>query len=672
MAAETYIYANYVVPDEVRSLSHARSQVRCYQTDSTDVVGVCHHSGVFLSSAAEAKPAFYQDHSLEFASLLPRAEVRGAHSEAYKHYLPFSPLKVLIAPGITALVIGLIGVLAFLSSIAGSSVLPRVIRSFELLSNSEALRLVSPLVTSFWSRNILAVVLIAVGLCLSIIGFDKQRLFRFASMQQSAALGYIPLLGESYRVSIIENFNIDMRLSPNGDGYIQSAGGDGRVSFQIYLAGEEIKKARESYRKKGEKYDFEAIDNFRLGWIAVQSSPYVKEDLGGRALCLEASLEDQEEAIWHEAISHEYHILPEAIITSVNVSNDDTDVPEEINRMPLWVRPVLDDLSGGHSLRLEFDVYDKSDYLRSWRYTGLDPEKLSNTFLQALSRSTLRYLSLKVEPNAFPELVYPIAESRGRISANRDEVQWRDRSIAHLLGADTYSEDYPLRVTFAAPLTELQAPIVVSFELLIKAAISGVSVDPDHFWLPSGHKSPVRVPIVSPTTCLRGTLTVEPGLFTFQREETSLKVISRRSGVPITSQVITRLVQTLEKDHQVYVKSVVKSAPAIEAQGEQAYQKRSWNIFGLFYTNDKQPIDVYVLLLSRTPLTVSDQIATITSTWGNITCRALQMSKGMGIREEITAKAISLKDSITEVIQPETIATRHLEPVTRILAQDLT
>lgn len=675
MMNQQFIMLDNVKPDNETNLSQPLKHVRCYQTSTPKVTNVCHHCGRFLSLASDVKPRIYQNHTLELTPMLRAQEAQAVHCKTHAHYLPYSPLKILIIPGL--LLMSGSGYLLWRVFLRAYDlgVGDRTIRAFEQLSFLEALVSILPLVSATWAASFVGASLFIMGLLLLTIGLNQYRIFRARAMSRSLAA--IPLIGEAYNISITEKMQLNMAISPNGDNYIQEAKGEGSISLHVYLTGDEIENARDLYRKKGQKYKFSDIDNdndndndeFDLGRVSVTASPYVDSDFGQQTyLKQRIPSKDSESRAWYEAICHKYKISPEAIYIR-------TDVPKKVKRALLWVRPVLEEFKGGHILRLEFDIHNNDNHdMQDWRYDDPDEDVVRNPILNALSNSTLQTLSLKVNTDDLPfpnTSDPPIVESWGRVSRKRDRVEWRDIAVADLL-EHTQSTDYealtryPLRVVFSRPLTELKTHLEISFKLLVDTAISGTDIKPSHFWLPNGQVfNSTDSDFIKRETHLSGTLTVTPVSFAYQHETTTPETIASAPGIPLTSGVINNLVAKLEQKHQIYVKSVIKSTPITESQDKFVYQKRSWNILGRFYTQHNHPVDVYVLLISRTPLGAVGK----TIIWGNVTCRALQMDKGKDISAEMAGRCKKLREDLQKTLQPEEILPQWQTVVPRVLGR---
>ena len=671
MSANPYVTIK-MQPDKTYTRPDSRSLVRCYKTGSSKVESICHHSGRFLSKEAEVTPAFYQDSSLEFVPMLLGKEAEGAHSKGFQHFMPFSPLKILIVPGTILLLWGVIWLSTAISYISQVQLFDRLLYLLRSSSSSEMMIFASPLITAFWVKTIIPIVLVVVGLYLTVIGINKARIFRFASMKQSKSLGYIPLNGKFYTIVITEDIDIKMELSPDRDVYIQEHNGKGEISLKAYLTGKEIEASRKSFHNKAKQYGFDKINKFRLGWIAVDRSPYINPNLGQTALCMEQDippLKNQDGARWYEAVSHTYQILAEGIQPVPDKYQVEIDTPREMYRSPIWIRPVLENLSGGHTLRIEFDIPDEFIHLHNWQSQEENSYASGVEFVQALARAKLKWLNIQVDQNSFSDFdfaEFPVLHSRGRVSANRDKVQWQNLPISHLLD-EKYQQhpEYPLKVTFSRPVTDIKGPIKITFSLVVEASVSGIRFNPSHFWLPNGRSitTTQRGLTVKPTTNLTGSLLIQPNIFAFPLEKTSTKVISSGLGVPITSKVITEIIKELEDKYQIYIKSASKSPSTLEVEDGKPYQKRIWNIVGRYYTENRQPVDVHLMLLSQSFLNdVAD-----TTIWGNVTCRILQMSYNINMEKKIKDKAENIEANISKILKSKRDTSEQYQPVTRIL-----
>ncbi len=657
MSPQPYVIFDYETPP-VNPLPDVKNEVYCYKTGRTDVSAVCHHSGRFLSSASEVKPNIFQDHSLEFAGILQGKEAKGAHSKDYAHFLPYSPLKVLIVPGIILSIWGGWLLLNVLPKILSLGILSRGFQIFSALPFTEALTLTGLLMSSSLGALLLPLLTLTIGLLFLVVGYNQYRIFRQISM--SRPLDALPLLSEYYNVTINEQIHLPMTLSPSGKPYLdkQAIKGEGKIALEIFMDGQEIEETRQAYRDKGEKYGFRPIDDFNLGWLYVKPSPYTKFRSNQHLLNMRQyipPLENPETTNWFTAATYNYSIAPDIFFTQPPIT-------DKLGRALLWLKPLLKQYSAGHILQLEFEVLDLPDDSKN-SVTSSETTLVNRAFLEKLKDGRLEYIEIKVEERPFPSSTdFPIEESRGRISLERNVVRWQNVLLVDVLANrhDYNPNNNPLTVTFSEPLTRLkpEAPLQISFKLVVNdASISGVEVDPDHFWLPNGHsaKNTRRNFTTVYNTELIGELIIHPEMLAFEQEITATKSIKKASGIPLTSEVITNLVQELEEDADTHIKSVVKSTPVIEAENNLAYQKRSWNISGRVYTRHNHPLDFYILLVSRAPLLEGE-----TMTWGNVTYRCLQVDRqsyqGLTetrLQQEIDERCQALHDSLKQRLQPD-------------------
>ena len=270
----------FVILDHGKSaeklLDDVENKVRCYETDTFEVTNVCHHTGRYLSNLSEVKPNLLQDHSLEFAGLLKGHEAHAAHSRSFAHFLPFSPLKVLVIPGAILTVWGTVLLLNILPKILAQGIVSRTIQAFQTFPIDEAFGAIAPLVAVNWAVWLWPMILLLIGLLLLIIGANVWRIFYKISM--SRPLDALPLISDYYNVLVNEKIHIPMTLNSDGNAFVNlgDVTGDGNVALEIYLDGHEVERIREAYRKKGEKFGFGPNNDFNLGWLYVKPSPYTQ------------------------------------------------------------------------------------------------------------------------------------------------------------------------------------------------------------------------------------------------------------------------------------------------------------------------------------------------------------------------------------------------------------
>lgn len=676
MTAKAYTVFNDIKPEEETLLPDTHSKVSCYKTDSFKVISVCHHCGRFLSGKSEFEPAIYQDSSLELAGILRGSDAKATHCQTHAHFLPYSPLKVLILPGILVSIFGGSWLFRLFSQMLGLGAIERIRRAFELLPLNEVWTFISSLLSTMWAVTLVPLSILMFGLLLIAVGWHQYRVFYARSM--SRPVDAIPLLSEFYNVSVTEKAELEMTLSATETPQLKMTKGQGNIALEAYLRNEDIEKAREAYIKKGEKYDFPSNSEFNLGWLSVDWSPYTQRQSDQQILAMRRSFDqmmDTKIADWYTIARYNYEIVPEAIYTRGGI-------PGTMTRTLLWIRPTVKQLSGGHTLQLEFDILSDREYLRDWRYQSLEDDLVADDFWQNLSQARLEYVKIEVGKYPFPDSPEkPILKSRGRLSIANNIVQWQNIRLKDVLTGDpqeenqkNYSQDYPLTITFARPLTELQTPIKIDFCLSIEtASLSGIKVKPKHFWFPNGHSAETGKQnfSVEYKTEIQGNLMVYPNVFAFQQEKTASEVIPRKRGIPLTSEVMTKLTKKLEDNRQIHIKSVTRSTPMAESENGLAYQRVSWNILGRVYSQNNHPINIYILLVSRTPLVEGE-----TTNWGNITYRCLQINQGSNcqderdsLQDEIKGRCQSLSETLQEILHPKDAPPDWQTVAPRILGQ---
>ncbi|MCB0209260.1 MAG: hypothetical protein KDJ52_08015 [Anaerolineae bacterium] len=676
MTTKVYTVFNDIKPEEESLLSDDHSKVSCYKTDSFKVTNICHHCGRFLSRKSEFGSAIYQDPSLELARILRGGNAKAAHCQTHAHFLPYSPRKVLILPGVLVSIFGGGWLFVLLRQMFDLGAIERIRRGFELLPLNEAWIFLSPLLSTMWAVTLVPFSILVLGLFLIAVGWYQHWVFYTRSM--SRPVDAIPLLSEFYNVSVTEKVELEMILSATEPPQLKMTKGHGDIALETFLRNEDIQKVREAYTKKGKKYGFSSSNEFNLGWLSVDWSPYAQHQSDQQVLAMKRSFDqimDTKIADWYTIARYNYEIIPEAIFTRGNI-------PGAMTRALLWVRPTVKNLSGGHTLQLEFDVLSDREYLRDWRYQPLEDDVVANDFWQNLTQARLEYVKIEVDKYPFANSTEkPILKSRGRLSTDNNMVQWQNIRLKDILTGNSqeisqknYSRDYPLTITFARPLTEFQTPIKVDFCLSIEtASLSGVKVEPKHFWFPNGHSAETGKQSFSVEykTQIQGNLIINPNIFAFQLERTASDVIPRKKGIPLTSEVMTKLTKKLEDNKQIHIKSVTRSTPMAESENDLAYQRVSWNILGRVYSQNNHPIDVYILLVSRTPLVEGE-----TTNWGNVTYRCLHINqgsnyqdKGDSLQKEIDGRCQSLSKTLQKILHPKDAPPDWQTVTSRILGQ---
>lgn len=637
MSPQPHVIFEYKTPP-IKPMPDVKNEVYCYKTGQTPVTAVCHHSGRFLSSASEVRPNVFQDHSLEFAGILSGNEAKGAHSKNHAHFLPYSPLKVLIIPGSVLAIWGIWLLINVFPKVLSLGILGRGLKVFQEWAFQDALALISPLMYASFEVMLLPLILTIIGLFLFIVGVNQYQIFTKISM--SRPLDALPLLSDYYNVVINEQIHLSMMLSPVGQPYLekQAIRGEGKIALEIFMDGQEIERIRQAYQEKGKKYGFESIDDFNLGWLYVKPSPYTQ-------FCSEQHLfnmrqhipplENTETTNWYTAATYDYTIDPDIFFTK-------TPITDKMGRALLWVRPLLKQYSAGHILQLEFEIIDAIDNKND---DGYESTLVDHAFLEKLKDGKLEYIEIQVKEHPFPGSTdFPVKESRGRISVERNSVRWQNIPLVNVLAnRPNYSFDNnPLVVTFSQPLTRLKSdsPLEISFKITVAgASISGVEIDPDYFWLPNGRsaKNTQRNFTTVYNTELIGRLSIQPEILAYEKEITSTIPIDKAPGVPLTSAMITVLVNELEVDASTHIKSIVKSTPVTEVENNLAYQKQSWDISGRVYTKHNHPLDFHIFLINRTPLAEGESIV-----WGSVAYRCLQIER----KTESTLAEVSLEQEV--------------------------
>jgi len=563
-------------------IAHPRrhSQVQCDVCGSPDVSGVCHHCRKYLCARHVARPAFYEQHSWEFKTLVdPPLWSRAIHCEEHAHFV-FAYRRMIVWPAVLALIATLLALLMTSSSIIQLvstlskdplAYLVWVTWVLDTWFRGQPVALLDSILT-YAAPVILSLCGVIVSLVVAIVG---ERLYQAKGIpaleREGQPIADIPYIPEYYRVNVEET--VDVSFQASGERLTCDVSqGAGRVQIHA-LPGAPPSKASDGYneRARNRHWAFQRLPNWDIGYAALDlpeaidwSPPQHGLGRAGNLIRLQplaARALSAPDRKWVALSFNERYTLSENALFP----------GDGVDRRPfLRVLPVLQPLSAGRTVLLLFE--------------------LAPSLTEA--KWVLSNLTLDVPTGAFDEnnARLPVEETNGFIDMSRLQVRW---TRLPLTGT---SHQCP-SVTFAEPAPSLRRPLKATFEIEGDRALSDLVFGDGRIWLPTGAAVAKVQVIKRHTTTIRGTVAIDPALLSYQCELATAPIAQTLPGVALAPAVLSRVL-TRRAAEDVMVYAVTQNTDTISsAEGRRIV---SWDIWGRQYV-EVYPMDVHILLTGRAP-----------------------------------------------------------------------
>lgn len=560
--------------------------VKCAICNSPEVVGVCHHCGKFLCGPHIAKPRIYQDPSQEYAPMLGgRKWAEAVHCKEHAHFV-FSALKTMVWPGgvVTAfsflfVFVGVVSILMFVADLMSDDLHYSIWMTWLVSTWMSTDRgLIWDLLSSEIGGFLTSVAIFLVGLGVFVYGLFLH-FKRFLPQAKKVELGVVPVLPSQYVIQANETVKTKIDVSETAESYMQLVSHKGSISISVGLDKSAQRSLEESQRKarkygwqRPRLFDFGYVSLDRIRWVQITGRHASVTSMNNLYRLVRENVDVStlvEEGNWLKVLQWNYVIDEQALRFQ-----EDANLP---GRFAVWFKPTLLPMSAGRMVSFEFDL----------------PEEIR-------AAATLKEFVLRVPKGAFGEsdVAFPIQGTNGQAYPDTFEVRWGNRRIS---GG---SVQWP-QVAFRQDVTQMIAPMAASFEIRIDTTLSGLRIERDDIWFPTGRSAPKRGSIVTVQhrTLINGQATIDPTVFSYQYERTYTRMLQKH-GIPLTHEQVRSVLQALA-DENVSIKHVSQREPVVESQ-EGAVLKRSWDILGRYYSRI-YPIDVHVILSGRESLNEEDR-----------------------------------------------------------------
>lgn len=606
---------------------HIETTVKCTVCNSSDVEGVCHHCGRFLCGQHIAKPRIYQDPSQEFAPMLGgRKWAKAVHCKEHAHFV-FSALKTMVLPGgiVTAfsflfVFVGLVSIGMFVADLLSNDLHYSIWMTWLVSTWMSADRgLVLDLLFSELGGFLMSMAIFLIGLGVFVYGLVLH--FRkYLPQAKKVELGMVPVLPSQYVIQTNDAVKVEIDVSEAPENYMRLVSRKGSVSMSVSLD-KSAQRSLEESQRKAHKYGWKRPRFFDFGYVALDRIRWVQ--MTGRLASarpignLYHLVRDNvdiidlvEEGHWHKIFQWNYIIDDQALRF-----RKDADLP---GRFAVWFKPILLPMSAGRAIGFEFDL----------------PEEIEAT-------AKLKEFILYVPEDTFGDLdaSFPVQRTNGQAYPDIFEVRWMNWEI------NNDSTQWP-QVTFSQDVTRMAAPMTAAFEIRIDTTLSGLQVERDDIWFPTGRPALKKEATASMEykTLISGQATVDPRVFSYQYERTYTRILQKH-GIPLTPERVKDVLQTLA-GAKVSIKNVSQREPVVELQ-EGAVLKRSWDILGRYYSRI-YPVDVHVALSGREPLDEEERAnsgATI-----QLTLRVLVNSKAKEMEQAVEGLCTRFENLLAKVV----------------------
>lgn len=604
---------SYTEPQECRIEKHVETTVRCAVCKSPDVAGVCHHCGQYLCKQHIATPQIYQSHSQEFAPMLGGTKwTEAVHCQDHAHFV-FSALKTMVVPG------GIVAAISFLYAARGILAIIRFVA--DLLTNGLHRSIWTTWLVSTWmtgergliwemllsSLGPLVVSMIVLVFSAALFAWGLYlHIARYLPQAKKVPLDAVPIVPSQYVIQANETIEAEINVSKTFEEYIRLARHRGIVTISVSLD-QDAQDSLEESRKKAERYGWEQPNLLDLGYIVLDrvrhvhvkptetwsSANHLYRLVYGRN---DVDVAEQvEKGNWQQVLQCEYGIDDQALSIRKNAH-----LP---GRFVVWLKPTLMPMSAGRTVAFEFDLPAETKV-----------------------RATLREFVLAIprDPFMIDSVEFPVYNTNGQMYPDTSEIRWVNRKISR------ETDRWP-QVTFTHDATGMKLQMTASFEIELDGTLSGLQIQRDHIWSPTGRPALQRdaTATMQYRTLISGHAEIDPSVFSYQCERTESRTI-QAPGVTLTPERVKTVLQALA-DAGVSLKNVSQHEPVVEQQ-EGAVVKRSWDILGRYYERI-YPIDVHVVLSGREPHNKQEQLGSETTI--QLAVRALVNSKAETMQQAI-------------------------------------
>ena len=539
---------NYTEPQECRIEKHVGTTIKCAVCKSPDVVGVCHHCGQYLCKQHIARPHIYQDHSQEFAPMLGGSRwMEAVHCQDHAHFV-FSALKTMVVPG------GIVAAISFLYAARGILAIIRF--AADLLTHGLHRSIWATWLVSTWMIGergliwemllstlgplIVSMIVLVFSAALFAWGLYLH-MTRYLPQAKKVPLNAVPIVPSQYVIQASETIEAEINVSKTSGEYIRLASHRGTVTISVCLD-QDAQDSLEESQKKAERYGWEQPSLLDLGYIALDrvrhvhvkptetwsSAKHLYRLVYGRN---DVDVAEQvEKGNWQRVLQCGYGIDGQALSISKNAH-----LP---GRFVLWLKPTLLPMSAGHTVDFEFDLPDEIKV-----------------------RATLREFVIAIPRGSFMvgSVEFPVYNTNGQMYPDKSDIRWVNRKI----GRDT--DRWP-QITFTHDATGMKLPMTASFDIELDGTLSGLLIQPDHIWSPTGRPALQRdaTATMQYRTLISGNAEIDPTVFSYQCERTESRTI-RAPGVTLTPDRVKTVLKALT-DAGVSLKNVSQHEPVIEQQ----------------------------------------------------------------------------------------------------------
>lgn len=590
------------VPDSLSALGieetwtpqpQQNSQVQCAVCGSPDVVGVCHHCHRYLCADHIAHPAFYQQKSWEFKTLVASPHwARAVHCAKDAHFV-FAYRRMIVLPAMIALLV-LLPIL-LITSLRVAAVTARLVQdpltySVWITWFMDAwfrgrVELILATTFSYAGPMLLALFGVVISAVTVVVG---ERLYQKRGIPalecEGMPLSDIPYLPEHYRIDIKERVNLDIRATAGRLNY-HVAQGKGHAEMMI-LRDASMSEVSDAYNARARKrhWSFERLPNWDFGYVALELPSTVVWTLSSQGLGPARNLFSLQPAnprqlsansrAWKQLAFDQSYDLTDAAL----FPGEGTD-----GRPFLRVLPVLQPLSAGRTVQLLFD---------------LSP---------ALSQGswTINDLKVNVPTDAFEKgcVQLPIEDTNGFVDAKDLLVHW---SRLPLKGTPSQVPT----IAFSNPVPSLRVPLEISFEVEGDCALSNLVFPDGRIWYANGERVDAVHVIKRHTTIVHGTATIDPSLLSFQCELATDPITETIQGLSLSPTLLSGILSRLAAQN-ITIHAVTQNGDTISAvEGQRIV---SWDIWGRQYVN-VYPMDVHLVMTSRSPLNGGEPATSFTVT----------------------------------------------------------
>jgi hypothetical protein len=514
------------------------SAVCSHESFDTQVEGICHHSGRYLTRT-EINPELIvglrEQHDFPGFQTLDELFARAVHAREYQHLIWSEPgiqgIALIITSGL------LVGgaILAWWHADQWATLFEFVIIFLLIIA-----------------ATIAGVICLVIG---SRLFLNRTRIYHRRAANSRPAIDDFPLLC-SYKIDAEEivyaHLSNDRRVPPD----VIAASGTMMVEVQPEpLALQHYETYRRIYQ------DPSSGASFHAGVIAADNLQHV---------LFSPDIEYSHRFVLHGETAP--YLDPRGTTTGVPIRFT---APYQIQSAALYngerdsCRFLLD-------FRPEFEAFDSYTLVLHLRWLGAP--QLAGRLVEC---------NIVVPPDLQP--VTRVDSGRVAYEGGITLLRWRNLTFQ--------GGEITLRATFSKPILQIQPILIGNYHVIFDGTLSGLRINPEHVWNVLGRHATERTqPSIRSVSTLKGTLTITTALLSQEHEYVFNEQIPIPSECSPNHHLIGCITRALN-DGNVSIQRIEQAAPRLDPAGTLQRRMLYWDIIGRYYgASMYEVVDIHIVV----------------------------------------------------------------------------